>query len=316
MNAPFPGVNPSYSRAYAPDSRVTHPYSLANGSYPRVNTSFPRADAPFTRVNAPVSRVKAAHSRVYAVVTKVSSPRLVMRRIGLSCPIIQAAMSRRRTIHAQGDLDGACFLYSAANAYSALTGRKPNLARWARAIQNVPHPADFLDPTCGTTLNYEQDPNLLGHALETIFDAVATDGPRIDFTWHPEAAEYTDVAELVDNRSVALFRYMGNTRYARDMDHWVCGVATRRRTIERPLRIYVACSSRWIEAYPESRFLYRERQHATGRWSNDVVVDDGRSTFVTGCAFQLRLAPLRVQVHPRLTTSNLRRRPRPQATGD
>ena len=226
-------------------------------------------------------------------------------------------MRGRRTIHSQGDLDGACFLYSAANAYTALTGRKPDLVRWARAIRGVPHPEDFLDPTCGTTTNYEDDPNLLGRALEAIFDAVAqTDGPRIDFTWHPEAADFADMAELIDDRSVALIRYDGDTRFARRMDHWVCGVAVRRATTSRPLRIYAACSSRWIEAFPESPFPYRERQHPNGRWSNDVVLDDGRAALVNGCVFQLRLAPLRVQVHPRDTTALLRRRPRPQPSGD
>ena len=197
---------------------------------------------------------------------------------------------RRRTIHSQGDLDGACFLYSAANAYTALTGRSPVLARWARAIQSVPHPADFLDPTCGTTLNYEQDPNLLGHALETIFAAVGKDGPRIDFTWHPEAAGFDDVAELIDSRSVALFRYQGNTRFARNVDHWVCGVSARRPRMERAGRIYVACSSRLVDAYPESPFLYREREHRNGRQSNDIVIDDGRAVLVNACVFQLRVA--------------------------
>src|SRR5687767_7158440 len=154
----------------------------------------------------------------------------------------------QRTIYSQGDLDGACFLYSAANAYTALTNRKPDLARWARAIQQVPHPADFLDPTCGTTINYEQDPNLLGDALEMIFRAVAIDGPRIDFTWHPEAAGFGDVAELIDGQSVALFRYSGNTRYARSIDHWVCGVARRRAKLGRPGRLHVACSARLTDA--------------------------------------------------------------------
>jgi hypothetical protein len=209
-------------------------------------------------------------------------------------------MKRRRSIHSQGDLDGACFLYSAANAYTALTGRSPDLARWARAVQGVPHPADFLDPTCGTTLNYEQDPSLLGDALETICAAVGKEGPRIDFTWHPEAAGLEDVTELVDSRSVALFRYHGNTRYARNMDHWVCGVAVRRPRLERAGRVYVACSSRLVDAYPESPYLYREREHRNGRRSNDVVIDDGRATLVNGCAFQLRLAKVSVALHPRV----------------
>ena len=210
---------------------------------------------------------------------------------------------RRRTIHSQGDLDGACFLYSAANAYTALTGRSPDLARWARAIQKVPHPADFLDPTCGTTINYEQDPSLLGAALEMIFGAVAKAGPRIDFTWHPEAAGLSDVADVIDGRSVALFRYHGNTRYARNMDHWVCGVAARRPRLGRAGRVYVACSSRLIDAFPESPYLYREREHRNGRRSNDVVILDDRAALVNGCVFQLRLAAPSAAVSPRVSLS-------------
>ena len=86
--------------------------------------------------------------------------------------------------------------------------------------------------------------------------------------------------------------------------------------VSRPLRIYVACSSRWIEAFPEGLFPYRERQHTNGRWSNDVIVDDGRASLANGCVFQLRLAPLRVQVHPLATAKLLRRRPRTQPSGD
>jgi hypothetical protein len=56
-----------------------------------------------------------------------------------------------RKISAQGDFDGACFLYSAANAVAALTGRKLSNTQWHKAIQTFPFKADdFLTCLVGT----------------------------------------------------------------------------------------------------------------------------------------------------------------------
>jgi len=50
-----------------------------------------------------------------------------------------------RKILAQGDKDGACFLYSIANAYVALTGKTITRSKWTSAIRASPFKMeDFL----------------------------------------------------------------------------------------------------------------------------------------------------------------------------
>lgn len=47
-------------------------------------------------------------------------------------------------ILSQGEYDGGCFLYSAANAYRTLTGRKPTQKRWNEALKWIPFASDFI----------------------------------------------------------------------------------------------------------------------------------------------------------------------------
>ena len=53
--------------------------------------------------------------------------------------------SPRRTIHTQGDLDGACFLYAIANALTAPTGNSPDLKAWGSCVRELPHAVNFID---------------------------------------------------------------------------------------------------------------------------------------------------------------------------
>jgi hypothetical protein len=62
----------------------------------------------------------------------------------------------KRRIFAQGDLDGACFLYSIVNAHAALCGQPPEFARVCAAFGQVDHPADFT--LGGHTRGYDQNP--------------------------------------------------------------------------------------------------------------------------------------------------------------
>lgn len=58
---------------------------------------------------------------------------------------------KKRQIHSQGDFDGACLIYAAANAIYALSGRKLTAARWSRALAHVQDPRDYLDAQVGST---------------------------------------------------------------------------------------------------------------------------------------------------------------------
>ncbi len=190
-----------------------------------------------------------------------------------------------RTIHTQGDLDGACFLYATANAYTALTGRSPSLARWSRALRQIPHTLDFLDPCAGTTRHYEGRPDLLADTLQTLLRELAGDGPAPSFTWHGEVTDVAGLTPLIDRDAVVLFRYTGSVHFGRDLDHWVCGVA------EDPAdagRVYAACSTRYADVLQGSPGPYQELHHPRyNRRSNEIVADDHDAHIVIGSVFQI-----------------------------
>lgn len=48
----------------------------------------------------------------------------------------------KRRISAQGDFDGACFLYSIANSYSSLVGRQLTENQWKGALRSMPFRLD------------------------------------------------------------------------------------------------------------------------------------------------------------------------------
>lgn len=173
----------------------------------------------------------------------------------------------RRTIHAQGDLDGACFLYAIANAFTALTRRPPDLKAWGARVRDLPHATVFMDGATGTTGVYETTPALLVSAAEQLL----ADGPGPDLVVElaPGAASIASVADLISARSVAVLRYRGSARHAKKVDHWVCGVAAA----TAPGQLHVACSIRWSDVYRLTDDEYREDAVAFGRRSNDLLVE-------------------------------------------
>ena len=53
---------------------------------------------------------------------------------------------------AQGDLDGACYLYSIANSYFALTAKKITPAKWKASIRALPFKLDDFLSGQGTDI--------------------------------------------------------------------------------------------------------------------------------------------------------------------
>ena len=85
--------------------------------------------------------------------------------------------STGRRISAQGDLDGACFLYSIVNAYAALCGSAPSFGNLCAALAQVEHPGDFLNPSVGTTGHYDLDYALLQRTIERTLALLGGEGP-------------------------------------------------------------------------------------------------------------------------------------------
>lgn len=221
--------------------------------------------------------------------------------------------SERRRISAQGDLDGACFLYSIVNAYAALCGSAPSFGNLCAALAQVEHPGDFLNPSVGTTGHYDLDYPLLQRTVERTLALLGGEGPDSQDlgTQHPDPQlpgtqppdsqhsaqrfhvqrihgplNLRSAAILPDARSVVILRYQGSSHFADDMDHWVCAVAH-----DAALGcLYVACSVRHQRACIGAPCGYEERHHPeVGRWSNDRLCPERAHTLVEGEAFRVRL---------------------------
>ena len=193
------------------------------------------------------------------------------------------AISPRRTIHTQGDLDGACFLYAIANAYTAITGEVPTLKEWGTSVRELPHLAELIDPTVGTRASYENAPKLLVQAAEQLLSG--SSDPSVAVEWLPAVRTWEEVADLIDERSVVVLRYRGASRFAKDVDHWVCAVASE----AGPTRLHVACSIRWSDVYRFTEGEYEELEVSFGRRANDSL-GESSAELVAGSVLVIRAA--------------------------
>ena len=195
-----------------------------------------------------------------------------------------ACCEPRRRIHAQGDLDGACFLYALGNAYTALTGQIPEPQRWDRAIGSIKHPVDFLKPCVGTTDHYEKDLRLLEDAAISFLDHLAGTQSAFRVQRDSEADNLEGLASLVDSKSVAVFWHRGATEFVDQGDHWVCAVAAE----ETPLVVHVACSIRHGDDGRFNDRRYVERFHESlNRYSNDSVREEHAIRIMQGFVLQI-----------------------------
>lgn len=194
----------------------------------------------------------------------------------------QATEARRR-INSQGDLDGACFLYSIVNAYVALTGGEAGFGAVCRAFGQVDHPGDFLTGDVGTTGKYAGNHELLQDNLRRILSALG--GDRFEVARIEGRVTLPDLAAHVSAESVVVIRYMGESTFAQGMDHWVCVVGCGADG-----QAHIACSIRLNTACTAQSCRYAERRDpVTGRCSNDVLSAEHPHTFVEGEAFRITL---------------------------
>ncbi len=70
----------------------------------------------------------------------------------------------KRLIKAQGDLDGACFLYTLVNAVNCLRGRAIPAGAWQRLVGAIYDPRDFLSGDVGTD-RIDQYPDLIAKVI-------------------------------------------------------------------------------------------------------------------------------------------------------
>ncbi len=169
--------------------------------------------------------------------------------------------SSKRQIYAQGDIDGACFLYSVVNAYIALTGKQPAFEQICTMVSGLKHPGDFLTGNIGTQTNYA---DILPETIAYCLKALGAESFSIAAV---EQTQLSSIANVIDKTSVVLVHYKGDSLYLKNMNHWVCCVATEANIV------HVACSvilQKVFMNYENYKEIYHEEMQ---RWSNDMLTE-------------------------------------------
>ncbi|KGM40411.1 hypothetical protein JY96_11220 [Aquabacterium sp. NJ1] len=157
----------------------------------------------------------------------------------------------QRKLFSQGDLDGACFLYTLANAVVALTGA--NLKdRWPGAIQQVPKPEVFLRFDVGTAA-FEDDFSTLLPVAESFVSAICRDVS-------------VEIVSGVDRRRLSQIADGDTVLAMCNPEHWFAIVEADEK------HAWVACSARLLECGAD----YREFN--SPRWkrpsNHKVAIED------------------------------------------
>ena len=139
-----------------------------------------------------------------------------------------------RRIVSQGDLDGACFLYSVANAIGALSGRALVPSQWSAGIASIQKPRAFLRQDEGTAA-LDEDGTKLTQLVKN-FAKAAAQGP-FEVTLH--FADRRGIGKLIAQDSVVI---VGSK------EHWFVVTETSDKNA------FLACS----DEYNQSGKSYKE----------------------------------------------------------
>jgi len=124
-------------------------------------------------------------------------------------------MKNERLILAQGSRDGACFLYSLANAVQALTEMNFNEKTWGAAVRSLPF--DMGDFLAGRgTEKLDDEPDLL-ISLARIF--IKTSGSAIELKWMHGVSDILTIKKQLSKESLLVIE-------VDDGAHWVTVVDT------------------------------------------------------------------------------------------
>lgn len=159
-------------------------------------------------------------------------------------------------IYSQGDLDGACFLYSIANAYRTLSNKEISPSAWSKALKWVCFPEDLLNRSMGTE-RYNNKTELYQLVINSVLAELSYYQAE-----HVKISKLDNIRKLITDNSVAIFCYrVVNDKGKEIINHWTCGVDY---TV-KPFGIQIACSD--CSATPLKSSKYN-------RWYNEVRADD------------------------------------------
>lgn len=173
------------------------------------------------------------------------------RIVALEMSIGGYVLARNKKYLLQGDMDGACFLYSIANAKVALQEVRPNLKQWGKALKAVPFSSDFLDGNVGT-LHFDSNLSLLKSAVEVVLCAFKfEENVRVKCY---EKLKHAQLKSLLSKDTAVIL-------VVNEGAHWVCAVDVD----QTEGKIYCACSDQG-----DSKGLYEEKRSKNGRLYNRV----------------------------------------------
>lgn len=138
-------------------------------------------------------------------------------------------------------MDGACFIYSIANAYVSLTGQRPKQEAWDNAIQRLPHAKDLLKGNVGTE-NFES------LKWQAAMNSVLREFGGLGFRATPlgKMTSKSEIGKEIGRRSVVVFCWR--------QEHWVVGTAYD----SAKKILYIACSAQLKETTANIPSLYTE----------------------------------------------------------
>lgn len=144
-------------------------------------------------------------------------------------------MNTKRKILAQGDRDGACFLYSIANAAYALTDKVIIKSIWKKGIRALPF--DLRDYLAGSGTE-KLDSNQ--HYLEGFCqNFIETLGVNAQITWHEDLKSIGELKNILSPYNVFIMA-------VDDDAHWVAIVDTDDKDA-----VFIACSAEALNGtYP------------------------------------------------------------------
>ena len=136
-------------------------------------------------------------------------------------------MNTNRKILAQGDRDGACFLYSIANAAFALTDKVVTQSKWVKGIRALPFEMSDYIAGRGT-----EKLDLKPHYLEGFCqDFLAVLGVNAKVSWHEGLKSTAELKNILTPRQVFLM-------VIDDDAHWVAMVDADDKDA-----VFIACSA-------------------------------------------------------------------------
>jgi len=162
-------------------------------------------------------------------------------------------------INSQGNYDGACFLYSIANAYAALTGKNLSQRVWDEAVAEMPFLAQFMTAAEGTRL-YNDSVPLYIFSINRLLNGYRKKRFQIDSM--PNLRDGAELLASISGNSVVILNIRS--------EHWVCAVDHT----TAGAKLFLACSAQLFE----KRSKYEEKTGPTfGRaYNRELLLSSGR----------------------------------------